>query len=220
MKHRWRAKRNPSRRGPPHHTMSGHYANAGGGIVEAPLEEQRARFERPARVPRRASPPVHSAPARDSLNQEVGTRPPARKKDHFSCGLPDNHGVSMGSGSPKRPRRMPDSPCRVLGLPLGDLGKSSDRARLRAPLDRGITVEDLAYPHGRSADRAGSAMHVRLTRSSDAPDRSRDRASGRMGIPVIGRETPHRDPRDFAWRVRGMRRAIAGDCLGSECAPA
>ena len=104
----------------------------------------------------------------------------------------------MGSGSRKRPRGMPDSPRRVSGLPFGDLGKSSDRARFRAPLDRRITSDDLAYPDGELTDRAGSTMRVCVTPSGDDHDRSADRAWANWGITLTGREMPHRDPRDLA----------------------
>jgi hypothetical protein len=104
----------------------------------------------------------------------------------------------MGSGSRKRPRRTPDSPWRIFGLPLGDHGKSAGRGPFDAWLDRRITVDDDAYPHGASPDRAGFAMQVRLTRSGDDHDRATDRAWERMGITVNGQETPHHDPTDCA----------------------
>ena len=163
-------------------------------FAEVPMTITRSfRFDH-----KRAPPPVHRAPSRGSPNQEVGTRPPARKNDHFSCELPDCPEVSTGSRSQKRPRRMPDSPCWIFGLPLGDLGKSAGRGWLRARWDRRITVDDLVYPHGKSGARAGSAMHVRLTRSGNHPDRSTDRAWATMGITLIGRQTPHHDLRDSA----------------------
>ena len=43
---------------------------------------------------------------------------------------------------------MPESAYRIFGLPLDDLGKSVGRAWFRDRLDRRITVEDPAYPHG------------------------------------------------------------------------
>ena len=104
----------------------------------------------------------------------------------------------MGSGTRKRPRRTQDLPYRVFRLPLGDHGKSVGRAAFHAPLDRRITLDGHAYPHGGSGGRARPAMHVRLTRSGDDHDRSTDRAWARMGITVIGQENLHHDPRDYA----------------------
>jgi hypothetical protein len=141
---------------------------------------------------------MRRAPARGSRNQEVGTRPPARKRERLSCAPTDSLVVPRRYGSGEMPSHLPNSPRRVFRLPLTGLGKSVGQAPEHAQSDRRITVDGQAYPHGESAECAGPAMPMRLARSGDDHDRSTDRANPGIGITVTGQEKPHRGLTDCA----------------------